>query len=65
MSQFTSNVLGKFIENTIATYEPRAKVVAVEVVPQEEQNSYVVTIVYMLINRTDPITINVTLQRVR
>lgn len=65
MSSFTSNNLSKFIQETIAQYEPRAKVMRVNVVTQEEQNRYIVTIVYMLINRPDPISVNVTLQRVR
>lgn len=65
MSQFASNTIRKIIEDVITKYEPRAKIINVEVIPQEEQNRYVVTIVYILINRPDPISVNVTLQRVR
>lgn len=65
MNSFTSNNLSVFIQETIAQYEPRAKVMRVNVIAQEEQNRYIVTIVYMLINRPDPISVNVTLQRVR
>lgn len=65
MSDFTANVLSKLIEETITLYEPRAKVLGVQVVPYEEQNSYVVTIAYMLINNPEPINVTVTLQRVR
>lgn len=65
MTQFTANTLRKLIEDTIRKYEERAQVLGVDVRPDEERNRYVVTIVYMLINKPDPITVNVTLQRVR
>jgi phage baseplate assembly protein W len=65
ISPLTSNLINRFIQQTITRFEPRAKVIRVEAIPQEEQNRYVVTIVYMLINRPDPITTNITLQRVR
>lgn len=65
MTQFTANTLRKLIEDTIRKYEERAQVLGVEVRPDEERNRYVVTIVYMLINKPDPVTVNVTLQRVR
>jgi hypothetical protein len=53
------------IEETIREYEQRAQILAVEVIPDEERNRYSVTIVYMLINKPDPVTVSVTLQRVR
>lgn len=65
MSQFTANALRKMIEDTIRKYEERAQILAVEVIPEEDKNRYVVTVVYMLINKPDPVTVKVTLQRVR
>ena len=65
ISNFTSNMLGRFIEDTINKYEQRAKVLAVNVVPEEDKNRYTVTIVYVLINKQEPVSITVTLQRVR
>jgi len=65
ISQFTTNLLKSEIEGTIRRHEPRAKVLNVSCIPQEEKNRYVVTIVYMLINKQEPISVNVTLQRVR
>ena len=65
MSDFTANTLRKMIEDTITKYEDRAKVLNVDVVGEEESNRYTVTIVYMLINKQDPISVKVTLQRVR
>jgi len=65
ISNFTSNMLGRFIEDTINKYEQRAKVLAVDVIPEEDKNRYTVTIVYVLINKQEPVSITVTLQRVR
>jgi phage baseplate assembly protein W len=65
ISNFTASMLSKFIEDTISKYEQRAKVVVVDVVAEEDKNRYTVTIVYMLINKQEPVSITVTLQRVR
>jgi phage baseplate assembly protein W len=65
ISDFTTNTLGRFIEDTISKYEQRAKVLAVNVIPEEDKNRYTVTIVYVLINKQEPVSITVTLQRVR
>lgn len=61
----TSIALRSAIEYTIREYEPRARILRVDVIAREEQNSYSVTVVYMLINSQDPVSVNVTLQRVR
>jgi len=61
----TSEILISAIKDTLNQFEPRAKVLSIDVVPEEDRNRYVVTVVYMLINRTDPISVNITLQRVR
>lgn len=61
----TTDILASTIRDTLNAYEPRAKVLDVSVVPDEERNRYVVTVVYMLINKQDPISVNITLQRVR
>lgn len=65
ISPVTTVALRRAIEYTIRRYEPRAKILRVDVISREEQNAYNVTVAYMLINNTDPITVNVTLQRVR
>lgn len=61
----TTDILASTIRDTLNAYEPRAKVLDVSVVPDEERNRYVVAVVYMLINKQDPISVNITLQRVR
>ena len=61
----TGDLIRKFVQNTISNYEPRAKVLSVEVLAYEEQNAYAVTISYMIINKQDPVQLTVTLDRVR
>lgn len=65
IDDITADILTSTIRDTLTTYEPRAKVLNVEVIPDEGRNRYVVTVVYMLINKQDPISVNITLQRVR
>ena len=65
ISNATSEVLKTTIRDTLDAYEPRAKVLNIQVIPDEDRNRYVVTVVYMLINKQDPISVNITLQRVR
>jgi phage baseplate assembly protein W len=65
MIESTGDLIRKFVQNTITNYEPRAKVLNVEVKAYEESNAYSVTIYYMLINRQDPVQLTVTLDRVR
>jgi phage baseplate assembly protein W len=61
----TGELIRKFVQNTISNYEPRAKVLNVEVLAYEERNAYAITISYMIINRQDPVQLTVTLDRVR
>jgi phage baseplate assembly protein W len=65
MLQSTAIALRSAIEYTIRTYEPRAVILEVTVVSRELENLYIVTVTYMLINSAEPISVNVTLQRVR
>jgi uncharacterized protein len=61
----TGDLISKFVQNTITNYEPRVKVLNVEVLAYEEKNAYAVTITYLIINRQDPVQLTVTLDRVR
>ena len=65
ISSPVSEMLSQTIQTLIADHEPRAKILAVDVAPDIEGNAYLVTIQYMIINRQNPITLNVTLTRVR
>jgi len=65
MGSATSELISTYIQQTIREYEPRAIVMSVIVDPYYDQNQYVVTITYMIINKVEPVTINITLERVR
>ena len=65
ISAQTADLISKFVQETIANYEPRAKVLKVDVTAYEEQNAYSVTITYLIINKQDPVQLTVTLNRVR
>jgi phage baseplate assembly protein W len=65
MSDAISQLLSSSIQDLIAAHEPRAKVISVDVAPDYEGNAYAVTLQYMIINRPTPISLNVSLTRVR
>lgn len=65
MSSASAELISTYIQQTIREHEPRAIVTSVLVEPYYDQNQYIVTITYMVINKSDPTTINLTLERVR
>jgi phage baseplate assembly protein W len=65
MSDAISQLLSSSIQDLIAAHEPRAKVISVDVAPDYEGNAYAVTLQYMIINRPTPVSLNVSLTRVR
>lgn len=65
MSDSTSDLISKFVQDTIRFHEPRAKVLKVDVAAYEEENAYAITIQYLIINKQDPVQLTVTLDRVR
>lgn len=65
ISSQNADLISKFVQETITNYEPRAKVLKVDVTGYEEQNAYAVTITYLIINKQDPVELTITLNRVR
>lgn len=65
MTSLTASELRTEIKTTIDKYEPRVKLEGIEVTPDEDNNQYNVTITFFLVNRAEPITINLFLERVR
>lgn len=53
------------ITETIANFEPRAKVSLVTAIPQPDENKYSVRLEFFIINNPNPITINFFLERIR
>lgn len=65
MIESTAEIISQYIQETIDVYEPRAKVLEISVVPDYNNNLYAVTLSFMIINKEDPVTLNITLDRVR
>jgi phage baseplate assembly protein W len=65
MSDGISELLSTYITHTINVYEPRAKVLNTRVIPDFDNNLYSVYITFMVINKQEPITVNISLRRVR
>ena len=65
VSPLTATSLEREIQNVIENYEPRVIVKSVAVSPNYENNSYSIGMTFLIVNRTDPITINFFLQRDR
>ena len=61
----TLNDAKEYIEDTINTYEPRCNLISVDVFANYESNAIAVTIVFNVINRTEPVTLEVILDRIR
>lgn len=65
MDAGTGSLLQKEITLTINNYEPRVKLRNVYVQADEDNQGYNVTIEFFLINRIEPVTINLFLERLR
>lgn len=61
----TQTALKTFIELAITNHEPRAKLIDVIVSPSVDELSYFITIVFSTINKTEPVTLELLLERVR
>jgi phage baseplate assembly protein W len=65
VSVFTASDLQKMIEQSIANFEPRAKVRKVDVIPNEDSNAYDVRIEFFIDMKTTPIVADFLLERIR
>lgn len=65
VSPMTSTMLKRMIVDTISTYEPRAVLKDVTVNINEDNNSALVTIVFVIVNTFSPVTLAVVLERTR
>lgn len=65
MSPQTAILLEQYIIETISNYEPRAGNVQVFVQSDEFNNAYNVSIMFTVINNSNPIVLNLSLNRVR
>jgi phage baseplate assembly protein W len=53
------------IQDTIEIYEPRCNLISVDVFANYDSNAIVATIVFNVINRIEPVTLEVILDRIR
>jgi phage baseplate assembly protein W len=64
-SPMLSHTLKQAIINTISNYEPRVRLYDVEVLASPDTNSIYVTLEFVIVNTTRPITLNLVLERTR
>lgn len=65
MDNITAAAIQREIEQTIKNFEPRVNLNTVNVSPDFDNNTFRVGMEFYIINRTEPITIEFFLQRVR
>ena len=64
-NNITATTLKNEIERTIANYEPRATVKAINVTADFDNNGFKVYLEFFIVNQTNPIIINFLLERIR
>ena len=65
MDNITASALEREITQTIENFEPRVRIGSVNVSPDFDNNGFSVGMEFYIINRTEPITIEFFLERVR
>jgi phage baseplate assembly protein W len=65
MDGVTARILEKEIEQVIENFEPRVKIKKITASPDFDNNRYSVSMSFLIVNKTDPITINFFLERER
>jgi phage baseplate assembly protein W len=61
----TTAVLIDLIKSAIDNFEPRARLIDVVASPREEENAYAISIIFSVINKTEPVTLEFLLNRTR
>ncbi len=65
ISPITVEILQTAIADAIRNHEPRANLIEVLATPYEDQNGIYVSIVFSIINKEDPISLELSLDRIR
>lgn len=55
----------EMIANTLKAYEPRAAVIGIDIRALTDLSTVIITVVFNVINKEEPVTLNITLERVR
>ena len=53
------------LESAIKNFEPRAKLLKIEVTPRLDENVMIVSVVFRVLNTPEPVTIDIPLERIR
>lgn len=65
LDTITASALEREIEQSINNFEPRVKLLSVKVVPKFDDNAFNVEMQFYILNKSDPVTINFLLERLR
>lgn len=65
VDNITASAIEREISQTIENFEPRAKISRITVSPNLDDNAYSVGMEFYIVNKTEPVTINFFLERVR
>ena len=66
MTPVTAAILGRQIENVIENFEPRARLVRVNTIPDYDRNSYEITVEFYVVNTpTELVDLTIFLERLR
>lgn len=61
----TASALEREIEQSITNYEPRVSLLGVKVIPDFDNNGFNVEMQFFILNKSEPVTINFLLERLR
>jgi len=65
MTPFTAAIVQRSIIDLISNFEPRVVLIAVDVIPSEENNSLYINIIFKIVNTERPLTLELILERTR
>ena len=65
LDNITANAIGNEVRAVITKHEPRVDLTEVNVTPDYDNNGYSCSITFFIVNQTDPITVDLFLERIR
>jgi phage baseplate assembly protein W len=65
LDNITASNIDTEIRQVLSNYEPRVRILLLEITPDPDINSFRVQLQFLIVNSTEPVTINFLLERVR
>ena len=65
MDDLTTHQISNFVKETLEQNEPRVKILQLNTLADYDNNQYIVSLTVMILNKQDPVSFSVNLQRVR